>query len=306
MANKHVCPICIIQILHEDKSIQCESKCSRFFHAECVKLSHIEYSKYVNPRTNEKCKWVCRRADCTQGIDQQSIGALFTQLSLLTSTISDLSNKVGLLTPLPGKVDTLITDVDRLNKNLESLNQRVSTNEDRIKALEDSLQNGAAAANTMSPDAVIAEINDRQSRMNNVILYKVPESDHTNNADKKEHDRSKLLTILASANLSHEDVRTFFRIGKRGSTGPRPIKLILKSRELALILTKNWNIGTIAENDDTLINVSMTSDKTPNERSFLGNLRGELKKRIENGEPDLTIKYINGVPRIVSDKKKTS
>ncbi|KAG8335619.1 hypothetical protein J6590_063656 [Homalodisca vitripennis] len=65
MNKEYVCPVCIIPILHEDKSIQCEGKCQRFFHAmECAKLSNTEYSRLANPRTNENLKWICRRADC--------------------------------------------------------------------------------------------------------------------------------------------------------------------------------------------------------------------------------------------------
>lgn len=60
---------------------------------------------------------------------------------------------------------------------------------------------------------------------------------------------------------------------------------------------------SIAALDGILSGVSFASNKTPQEQSFLKSLSEELDKRTAEGDINLTIKYINGTPRIVSNKK---
>lgn len=50
-------------------------------------------------------------------------------------------------------------------------------------------------------------------------------------------------------------------------------------------------------------NIKISDDKTPSQREYLNNVRLALKRRIDAGEQDLTIRYIKGVPTIVTKKK---
>ena len=47
-------------------------------------------------------------------------------------------------------------------------------------------------------------------------------------------------------------------------------------------------------------NISLSFDKTPQQVAEYKALRATLDKRLQNGEPNLKIKYINGFPKIVS------
>lgn len=49
--------------------------------------------------------------------------------------------------------------------------------------------------------------------------------------------------------------------------------------------------------------INAKSDLTPYQRDQLRRLREELAERNTKGEEKLTIKYINGCPRIVKDAK---
>ncbi|CAA9998085.1 unnamed protein product, partial [Nesidiocoris tenuis] len=45
---------------------------------------------------------------------------------------------------------------------------------------------------------------------------------------------------------------------------------------------------------------TISADRTVRQRDFLQHVRSELKTRSEKGEPNLTIKFISGIPRIVT------
>lgn len=72
-------------MLQEDKGIQYDGSCARWFHADYAKLSNTKYSRLVNPRTNsENRKWLCRRDDDIDGgqstyyyYDEPTVGAYF-------------------------------------------------------------------------------------------------------------------------------------------------------------------------------------------------------------------------------------
>lgn len=48
---------------------------------------------------------------------------------------------------------------------------------------------------------------------------------------------------------------------------------------------------------------SLICDQTPMQLQIIKELRENLERRIQNGEPNLTIRYKNGVPAIVTKTK---
>jgi hypothetical protein len=48
---------------------------------------------------------------------------------------------------------------------------------------------------------------------------------------------------------------------------------------------------------------TFSEDRTPRQTQYLKSLREELNQRINSGETNLTIKYINRVPQIITKQK---
>ncbi|KAK5647712.1 hypothetical protein RI129_002604 [Pyrocoelia pectoralis] len=134
------------------------------------------------------------------------------------------------------------------------------------------------------------EISERRRRENNVILFNVEENDQDLNTVKT--------TIhQVSATVDTNDLKVY-RIGNvRTDNRPRPIIITLKSRNDVLTVLKNKN--TLKTNRSRIV---IASDQTPLQRKYLEDLRTELATRSNNGEKDLTIKYLKGVPKIISSK----
>ncbi|CAH2098394.1 unnamed protein product [Euphydryas editha] len=89
------------------------------------------------------------------------------------------------------------------------------------------------------------------------------------------------------------------RKGKYNPDIPRAIKIILPISEAAKSILRN-------KSNLKASNIKLYSYETPYQQKYRNNLRNELKRRLEGGEKDLTIKYINGVPKITKIPPKTN
>jgi hypothetical protein len=56
-------------------------------------------------------------------------------------------------------------------------------------------------------------------------------------------------------------------------------------------------------NSDLPRSISISDDKTPKQLEYLTNLRTELQLRRDNGEDNITIKLVKGIPSIIESKK---
>lgn len=132
------------------------------------------------------------------------------------------------------------------------------------------------------------------------MLFKLPESSDTNVDGKKAHDRNLITQLFdrACPGIISKDF-TFFRVGRKTANNSRPIKIILKSVTEVNQLMGGFSNLDRSELGGDLNGVSLARDRTPGETKYLNDLREELKKRTDSGEKNLTIKFRNGVPKII-------
>uniref|UniRef100_A0A6P7GTF1 Uncharacterized protein LOC114340545 n=1 Tax=Diabrotica virgifera virgifera TaxID=50390 RepID=A0A6P7GTF1_DIAVI len=77
---------------------------------------------------------------------------------------------------------------------------------------------------------------------------------------------------------------------------PRPLKVTMMSSEDALFVLKNKS----KLNQNSNSNIYIKQDLTSCQSKYLAELQTELQSRIDNGEKNLTIRYINKIPRITT------
>lgn len=87
------------------------------------------------------------------------------------------------------------------------------------------------------------------------------------------------------------------RIGKYKPDVNRSIKVTFESEETTKLIFRNKNKLT-----DT--DVKIFPDQTPYQQTYFKKLKEELNRRTANGEGNLKIKYIKGVPQIISTSTK--
>lgn len=181
---------------------------------------------------------------------------------------------------------------------LTKLKETVARLEEEVKSLKDaeSVDINGAADCVANPDIsqVINELQDRQSRESNVLIFNLEE---TNAADHLERTRAvsaKLFDVIHSIDDSIDVSNIkFFRLGKYVEGRIRPLKVTLSSKADALTLLKNKK--RISGN------LRIRSDLTPMQQQHLRDLRTKLQD-LNDGGGNKTIKYIKGVPQIVDAK----
>ena len=170
-----------------------------------------------------------------------------------------------------------------INKLSESLDARLTKIESSLASV--------SSPSVSQQEEIIQESVDRSLRAYNVILTNVPEN---SNVSDVELANDILEQIDASAVVQPDGVQ---RLGKQNSSSrPRLLKLSFKKTETANLVIRK---GFVLRQNDNYKNISVRSDKTKKQMNFFNTVLSEYKRRRENGESDIKIKHIHGVPQII-------
>ena len=145
----------------------------------------------------------------------------------------------------------------------------------------------------LSEDEVIAEVEDRNRRAANLILFNLPESTETLSDQRKEDDTSRCLSIVLPTNKDNVSVLSCLRMGKYNSDKLRPLKMTFANAQQALDVLKSYK-----RKDNFYLN----RDLTPRQQNSSYLIRSEFKRRKQQGEHDIQLRYYNGMPKIIVPK----
>ncbi|KAB0795786.1 hypothetical protein PPYR_09847 [Photinus pyralis] len=140
---------------------------------------------------------------------------------------------------------------------------------------------------------IIQEINERQLRKGNIIVYGAMEN---NNAKQ---DIQQVQEVLAQIDPIVSDIQfSAFRLGKfdPNNIKPSPIKVILKDEYVRNIVIKSSQLKRI----EAFKHLSISFDRTPKQISYYRKIKKQLDERVANGETNLKIKYVRGIPKIIN------
>lgn len=295
---KTICPCCLKKVLDTEKGIQCDKECGRWFHIKCVDLPEVEYNKYAN---NTKKIWQCSRADCKSD-SNDPFSALSAQLNVMLDKMSNLATKDEIKTVTDG-IALVNSSLTNINKKLEELEPRLKATEDRLDIIEERLDRLQAGPTSSGPESVIEELNDRSNRARNVLLFNITENKSNDVSVRVKHDNviaGKLIAIV----LPNQTIKfKTIRVGKPNRDKHRPLKVIFNDDTDARNFITHFAEEEVKKLDDIFANISISRDRTVQERQYLKNLRSELDRRIKGGEKGLTIRYRNGIPVIVQNQK---
>nr|CAH7725949.1 unnamed protein product [Callosobruchus chinensis] len=154
--------------------------------------------------------------------------------------------------------------------------------------------------NAQDFEEVLHEIEERNSRKCNIILYGVAEN---KDATRQQHEIQDVAEVTKVLEFLSPDINTNvkpMRLGKfdRSSTRPRLIKLTLNNQQQVQKCLRNANkLSSSTE----FARIRISADRTPKQVEFYKKVKCELSRRQANGEANLKIKHVRGVPRIVTE-----
>lgn len=148
-------------------------------------------------------------------------------------------------------------------------------------------------------EEIVEEINQRNIRRFNLIVFGVEEQDQQQpNTVRIENDKKEVTNIVnfIDTNL---DISNFklIRIGSFTAGKTRPIKIVLDEEKHVHNLIRKAHV---LKNNASYNQIAISFDRTPKQIDYYRNVKKQLDDRKNNGEKDIKIKYINGIPKIVS------
>ena len=169
--------------------------------------------------------------------------------------------------------DCKCIDVKSLLKRVNDLERRLDNVESKTKDTD------------LVHDAVFAavtEMQDIESRKNNVVLFGVPECDYENSEEKATMDLNKIKIVFKHTGVRDTKIKAAFRLGK-SSGKARPLKVILGDQEDRNdLITQSRNLRRF--DDEWYGSVFIRPDLTRRQQEFQKTLRAELEMRRKNGE----------------------
>ncbi|KAF5289113.1 hypothetical protein FQA39_LY15215 [Lamprigera yunnana] len=252
--------------LDDSNAVKC-SKCGLLYHPSCAKRAKINADGWVS-----FCCYSTAADEVNEVNDlDENSRVLF---KLIEAKFNGLEVKFN---GLDSKIDnTLIT-----------VKEKLCELDDRVLKLEDN--------NVYLLENVISEINKRNSKECNCIIYKLEDSE---NAVKKDIELFK--NLLACCNdepsFNINDIK-LIRLGKKFKSGvDRPLKVVFPNKDCLHWFFHNKKM-IIEKSKKSII---ITGDLTNAQRDFRNKVLSEIKLHREKGEDNLFMKYINGIPTIVS------
>lgn len=222
----------------------------------------------------------------------ESLSTTSTLSNTLTSKLNDLKSDFLKLSEL---VSNLKTENAKLRLNVDQLNTKVAT-------LEASLLN-------TQPSTVVSQVMqetfERERCSYNLLVYNIPESSSSSSTQRISDDKASFSSLVEPLVQTIPSNLKLFRLGKVQTNNTRPLKVIFQTKEAAAKFLQDF---TDAKTDGKVFSsdLRIVRDKTSLQRSLLKSCHLELDQRSKDGENDLSIKFINGLPKVVRSKNGIS
>lgn len=219
------------------------------------------------------------------------------------STIrEDISQMKSQIDNLCSTTEYLALEHTKVLKDITELKTLSSVTEQKFINLEkdiNAIKQGECSDPKIPPPSredLICEIRERTNREKNIIIVGIVESHNVEAKDRISHDAKEVQTIIKELATNNVTPIKTMRLGKYVSGKNRPIKVLFNSVEIPKEIFRNKS--KLSKKD-----IKIFSDQTPAQQSHMIELKNQLSKRQENGETDLTIKFIKGQPKIVTITK---
>lgn len=223
-------------------------------------------------------------------------------INLLHENINEARAQVNEIKSVSSNI---ATEQNVIKNHMTLLENKISMGENKLITMQSELGNKPTTT-TLSQsisqpcidERMIRELKERNEREKNIIIIGIPEQTTIPVDQRIANDEAAVISITSSIKNDNTKPLKVIRIGKLQEGKNRLLKVCYNEPHTAKLLLRNKN--KLPEN------IKMISDQTPAQQKYLQGLKEELQRRQANGESDLTIKYINGVPNILQVPPKNS
>ncbi len=281
------CGKCDKKFKAKDKCIRCAT-CKLNFHIKCQGVSEANYEFL---KVDENILWFCNSCkQTTRGM------------------IENLSNVEKRVTALEIKIDSKADkeDVEKLEERVTNLEQNGATMVDKdteelskrlgeaLKEQEEIIKKNKAKEEASMTEAV-KEMEDRERRKGNIIIYNVSESNSTDSQSPKSDDIQKVkdlcenyLKVKINIKKDQNQQPLVIRLGKKEEKKIRPLKLCLSPEDAQKMLKNAKNLAQ-AQNEEfkkMIIKPDLTQMQRNEEKKLVEEKNQKNQEAKEKNEPE--------------------
>ena len=254
----------------DDKVMECEY-CEMKFCTKCLNISDAQYELVGDPQFS----WYCE--NCKMKVER----CIKNEKDIEKRCEEYMKNLDKKYETRFQKIESQVTNIEN---NLKAAPVGES-GESVKKVVEDKLQEHKE------------ELKQRESRVNNMIIFKLPEPETNLKAERAKLDKTAVIGICSAVDvedIEEENIVSTVRLGKKKEDGTaRPLLVRLDSSDTKKNLFTN--LGKLKENE-TYKDVSVNHDLTKKQREEYKKLVAEALKK-EGEAPSENIRYrVRGPP----------
>ena len=291
--------------------------CGAFYHPSCYDRAVVERQKGgKTPKCCELGFFVTQPLD--KATFTREMQALRSEMDgnhkSILEKFQTLENKVeNKLKKVNKKIEDVDKRVDACDKKIDEHENRLLDVDEKVHLLEQNSESWQKDAEVIilqnneklkreTTAKILSEVAERQRRENHVIVY--------NLAGTEKNDIKLLLSNFPDAPFKESDVYVRRLKSKKQAVNNavnkdttvqviEPLKVFFQKREYA-----DWLLLHSKQGSNPT--VKCVHDRTPLQRDEFNSIFDEFNKRKNDGETDLQIKFIGGIPQIRKNKLKNS
>jgi len=222
-------------------------------------------------------------------------------LAKLINTLSSIQNKG--FESINKRIDDMIVHLSKLDSDLDDCRKKIDNLEERVIVLE---TRNTADTTTESKDMslqIINEVIDIQKRSVNIIIHGLDESPSMDTNECTKFDTSAINKLFSVCSVCPDNIINVSRLGRLISNKTRPIKLSLRNQCDVNSFISSF-LKAKRKSPSSLNNISVVKDRSQTERRHIKNVYTYYQNRVNSGEQNIKVLYINGLPRIVTTGSK--
>lgn len=200
-----------------------------------------------------------------------------SESKILSSLRSDLDHITGILESLSRRVENIEQKNVALEKRYEELVKENSKLSEELSKMRDM----STSSKLEILEESVAESQNRMSRIQNIVLQGVPESDTGSVDDRMRQDTERVNEVLREIGVSDTAISNVRRVGRKRKDGSR--LLLVRVADVdgkRRILAKSKTL----RNSSSMSRVFVKPDLTPMQQAHDRRLRDELRDRRAKGE----------------------
>lgn len=269
--------------------------CKRIFCRNCSGISSSEIRAFTSQ--SRVLSYYC--GDCLGTIRKAipNLPKIIDEIPNLEKQVIDIRDQLKEVKDSIAATTKSYADVLQIQKDAAELKGNIVKLEDKVESIK--IQKPSTLSHNETVGPAFEEMMEREKRSTNILLFGLKESDKPNKEERIKSENIIVKDVLKQINVEVSDSEfKIHRLGKHDPEKVRPIKVIFSTKTLAIeALRKKHKL-------DNTSGMYIKSDQTHLQRKFLASLVAELKRRNEEGETDIKIKYINSIPKIIKVKEQ--